>query len=264
MQHRASRPLIDLWRRIPRAAARPLSAVAKLSPVRAVLAIMVMLGLGTGAFVAVASVGGDSSHRAVEPEALGQRPVQTTSRAGERAQLTSDKPTSAARTTHGRDGEPRTPAVRQSQSPSAATPTQSLAPPTATSLRSKLGQTTGSPSVAAVPTKKPSQLSRKSSGSDSPTSSAPTEDRTPPNTSLSEDFPEGDAATFSFSASEPASFTCSLDGAAYTSCDSPTSYWGLDSGWHTFAVRATDAAGNVDPTPATSRWHASGAPSDDD
>jgi hypothetical protein len=29
-------------------------------------------------------------------------------------------------------------------------------------------------------------------------------------------------------------------------------------------VRATDTAGNVDPSPATTRWHASGGPSDDD
>lgn len=86
-------------------------------------------------------------------------------------------------------------------------------------------------------------------------------DRTPPSTSVSASYPEGDAAVFSFSANEPASFTCSLDGAAYTSCDSPESYSGLEPGWHTFAVRAKDTSGNVDPSPAQVRWHANAGPS---
>jgi hypothetical protein len=88
------------------------------------------------------------------------------------------------------------------------------------------------------------------------TPSGAPEDTTPPKTSLSEEFPARDAATFSFSANERATFACSLDGAAYVPCDSPTSYSDLDPGWHTFAVRATDAAGNVDPSPAETRWHA--------
>jgi hypothetical protein len=82
------------------------------------------------------------------------------------------------------------------------------------------------------------------------------DDGTPPDTRLSAVFPAGDAATFSFSTDDPASFSCSLDGAAYTSCDSPTHYSDLAPGWHTFAVRATDSAGNVDPSPAETRWHA--------
>ena len=57
-----------------------------------------------------------------------------------------------------------------------------------------------------------------------------------------------------FGANESATFACSLDEAAYTPCDSPTRYADLHPGWHTFAVRATDAAGNVDPTPAEVRW----------
>jgi hypothetical protein len=82
-------------------------------------------------------------------------------------------------------------------------------------------------------------------------------DTRPPNTSLSREDPEPDEAQFSFSANEDASFTCSLDGSAYTPCESPTLYSDLDAGWHTLAVRATDAAGNVDPSPAEARWHAS-------
>ena len=62
-------------------------------------------------------------------------------------------------------------------------------------------------------------------------------------------------ASFSFSADEPgSSFECSLDGAPYVACASPAEYTGLADGAHTFAVRATDPAGNTDPTPATRSW----------
>jgi hypothetical protein len=44
-----------------------------------------------------------------------------------------------------------------------------------------------------------------------------------------------------------------LDGAAYTSCNSPQAYSRLDDAKHTFRVRAIDRAGNLDPTPAVRR-----------
>ncbi|KAB8142250.1 isopeptide-forming domain-containing fimbrial protein [Chloroflexia bacterium SDU3-3] len=62
------------------------------------------------------------------------------------------------------------------------------------------------------------------------------------------------SASFSFSANETATFECKLDSGAYAACTSPQSYTGLSEGSHTFSVRATDAAGNVDPTPATYTW----------
>jgi hypothetical protein len=49
-------------------------------------------------------------------------------------------------------------------------------------------------------------------------------------------------------------FTCSLDGAGFTPCASPTSYSSLSDGTHTFRVAAQDRAGNVDPTPANRTW----------
>lgn len=62
-------------------------------------------------------------------------------------------------------------------------------------------------------------------------------------------------ATFAFSASDPTStFECQLDAGAFGACTSPTTYHGLGLGNHTFAVRATDSAGNVDPTPAVATW----------
>jgi hypothetical protein len=63
------------------------------------------------------------------------------------------------------------------------------------------------------------------------------------------------SATFSFSADDPAArFECSLDGVPFASCTSAKTYTGLGEGSHTFDVRATDAAGNTDPTPAVRSW----------
>ena len=62
-------------------------------------------------------------------------------------------------------------------------------------------------------------------------------------------------ASFVFSASEQGvKFECSVEAAAFVACSSPSAYAGLALGAHAFAVRATDAAGNVDPTPATHSW----------
>lgn len=63
------------------------------------------------------------------------------------------------------------------------------------------------------------------------------------------------SASFGFVSSETGStFQCSLDGAAFSACASPKSYSSLKNGKHTFRVRATDVAGNVDLTPATRIW----------
>jgi hypothetical protein len=61
--------------------------------------------------------------------------------------------------------------------------------------------------------------------------------------------------TFEFRSSESGShFECRLDGGSWSLCSSPKTYQGLASGRHVFRVRARDAAGNVDRTPASWTW----------
>ena len=57
--------------------------------------------------------------------------------------------------------------------------------------------------------------------------------------------------TFGFSSSEAgSSFECRLDDAEFAVCGSPNTFE-VRKGKHTFAVRAVDAAGNADATPAS-------------
>jgi hypothetical protein len=79
-----------------------------------------------------------------------------------------------------------------------------------------------------------------------------------PDTTITSGPPSSTAsngADFSFTSSEAGSFfECQLDGGGFTSCPSPRSYSGLADSAHTFEVRATDPAGNTDPTPASYAW----------
>jgi RNA polymerase sigma factor (sigma-70 family) len=83
-------------------------------------------------------------------------------------------------------------------------------------------------------------------------------DSSPPNTTITA-HPRVNSTdsspTFRFSSSEPNStFECRLDGGSWRACSSPRTYSGIGDGWHVFRVRARDASGNVDPTPATWSW----------
>ena len=88
----------------------------------------------------------------------------------------------------------------------------------------------------------------------------PANDAAPPDTTITSG-PEGKtkkkSATFTFTGTDAralASFQCKLDDGAFAACTSPKTYTGLKKGPHTFSVRAVDAAGNADPSPATRTW----------
>ncbi len=80
-----------------------------------------------------------------------------------------------------------------------------------------------------------------------------------PETSISSAPSGGTAdttATFAFTsdAKTPVTFECQVDGADFTACSSPFTVNALAVGDHVFEVRAKDAPGNVDSTPATASW----------
>jgi hypothetical protein len=89
---------------------------------------------------------------------------------------------------------------------------------------------------------------RATDGSDladpSPATRAFTVDATPPETAIAAGPP------FVLVSEVGATFECSLDGAAFAACASPFTPPSPSPGEHTLAVRATDAAGNTDPSPA--------------
>jgi RTX calcium-binding nonapeptide repeat (4 copies) len=90
------------------------------------------------------------------------------------------------------------------------------------------------------------------------TVTTPPADTTPPETMIT-GGPNGTVAetwaSFEFASSESGSrFECALDGLPFVACSNPSSHFGLAIGAHAFSVRATDAAGNADLTPATRSW----------
>ncbi|HEX5782294.1 MAG TPA: right-handed parallel beta-helix repeat-containing protein [Solirubrobacteraceae bacterium] len=89
-------------------------------------------------------------------------------------------------------------------------------------------------------------------------------DSTPPDTTIT-GGPTGSttstSASITFTATEAGStFECSLDGGAFAACTSPRQYTGLATAAHEVRIRARDAAGNVDPTPASRAWTVTAAP----
>ncbi len=83
-------------------------------------------------------------------------------------------------------------------------------------------------------------------------------DQTDPETVITNGPPSSTTSTsarFGFQSPETGTtFECKLDAGAWTVCTSPKDYTGLSVAQHSFQVRATDAAGNVDKTPASQLW----------
>jgi large repetitive protein len=87
-----------------------------------------------------------------------------------------------------------------------------------------------------------------------------TVDITPPTLSMSGTpslFSNSTSATLTFSGTDTgggsiASYQCSIDSGSFTTCTSPKTYTSLSQATHTFAVRATDTAGNTSGAQSTS------------
>ncbi|HYH62712.1 MAG TPA: hypothetical protein VD766_12665 [Solirubrobacterales bacterium] len=98
----------------------------------------------------------------------------------------------------------------------------------------------------------------------------PPPDTTPPETTIDTGPAEGstittDSTSFEFSSNEANStFECKLDGGAFEVCTSPRNLSGLTNGFHTFQVRATDAAGNTDQSPASRSFTVDAGPPPDE
>ena len=86
----------------------------------------------------------------------------------------------------------------------------------------------------------------------------PPVDNEPPQTMITKHPPsqtDKPSVRFKFRADEPgASFQCKLDKKPWKPCSSPKKVKHLDHGKHKFQVRAIDAAGNIDPTPARDKF----------
>lgn len=87
-----------------------------------------------------------------------------------------------------------------------------------------------------------------------------TVDLTPPETTIvsaPSGYVAAATATVTFGGSDNygvASFECRMDGGSWAACTSPHALSGLSAGTRLFEVRAIDAAGHADPTPATATW----------
>jgi hypothetical protein len=97
---------------------------------------------------------------------------------------------------------------------------------------------------------------------------AAVDDVTPPETTIDYGPAAGGTTvdptpTFGFRSSEADStFVCSVDGGAFAACSSPDTLARLLDGPNSFAVRATDPAGNADPTPETRDFTVDATPPD--
>jgi hypothetical protein len=224
MRHRSPRPLLDTL-------ARPRLAVG--------LAALCVGGAGAALVVSTSA----DEHTAEAPRA---RETARTSGSSEPADLSPTRTQSPSR--GGRRHQVR-PATPSAPAPTTATQTPEVRPtPTRDAsirVRVTVPDTTPTPRVPSPPAP---------SGTPSPTPP----DTTAPDTSIQTLATTGPGAVFRLGSDSTATYRCSVDGGAFTLCAPTVTLTGLAPGWHTLAAQAVDPAGNADPTPAQTRWHANG------
>jgi hypothetical protein len=246
MRHRAPRPLLDV-----RLRHRRRGTAARRRPLGLLAAGVVGLSLAVAGTLAIGSVSDDPD----APHAGSTPSVPTASEPSpQQSSVPDDDRTSVSR------------AGRRTEA--GATPESTASTPSTPSTSPRSGLT----GLVELPTASPSPLGTEgpsrsrvpsATPSESDTAEADDEDTTPPETTLVDEIWNLDVAELGFVADEPATFGCRLDDGAWTSCGSPARYADLAPGWHTFAVRATDLAGNVDPSPAEARWLVTARPGSD-
>ena len=223
MRHRSRRPLFDTL-------ARPRLAVG--------LAALCVGGAGAALVVSTSA----DEHTADAPRV---RETARTSGSTEPADIAPTRTESPSRGGQRHHAKPATPSA-----PTTATETPDVRPtPTedaSVRVRATVRDTTPSPSVPSPPT--PSR-----------TPSATPPDTTAPDTSIQTVATTGPGAVFRLGSDGTATYRCSVDGGAFSSCAPAVTLTDLAPGWHTLAAQAVDPAGNADPTPAQTRWHANGA-----
>lgn len=224
MRHRSRRPLFDTL-------ARPRLAVG--------LAALCVGGAGAALVVSTSA----DEHTADAPRA---RETARTSGSTEPVDL----PTRTKSPSRGgpRHATPTAPPSAPAPTTATETPEERPTPPEDASVRVRatVRDTTPTPRVPSPPT--PSR-----------TPSATPPDTTAPDTSIQTVATTGPGAVFRLGSDGAATYRCSVDGGAFTLCAPAVTLTDLTPGWHTLAAQAVDPAGNADPTPAQTRWHANGA-----
>lgn len=215
MRHRSPRPVADR-----------LSSPVFLR--RTALAVSAVAALGTASAVAMTTTDETPADRPATAAQAPTRHVTPTSVDAERAV----QPSRSA----DRSATPK-PARRHRQSTAPTTDPAPTAPaqaaPPASTARSAVPAPTTHPKPSTDPGPSPS-------------------DDSPPDTTAQTVSLVGGVWTVAMGASEPvASFDCSVDGGAWHTCSPTDTVTFTEAGKHALAVRATDNAGNTDPSPAT-------------
>jgi len=214
MRHRQNRPVLDL-----------LSSPTFLR--RGALAASAVVAVGATTGVVLTS--SESDHGPATPVVEADGPT---------AQVTPTAVISADRSRQPSRSARRTPVPGVKHAPRTPAPSSSAPAPALPAV-----------STPATPV---GHAARRATHTPAPAPSTPPGDSTPPSTTARTLSLVGGVWTVAMGATEPvASFECSVDGGAWRTCSPTDTFTFTEGGQHTLAVRATDHAGNTDPTPVT-------------